>query len=201
MTADTPHDSPDTPLSVDLPPDRSTRPRWSAAEAARRTGASRATIQAALASGRLTGAEKTDRGWLIPLEALIAAGFPPKQPKGDGRHVTDTPGGDGLDRRVRELETALTAAEARADMSAVQRDAEREMRLQAALQVQDLRGNIEDLRSRVRELEAAPPPTPLATLPASTEPSIPVPPSVGNLVANPPSPVAKTSWWHRRREQ
>src|SRR5699024_5673040 len=53
------------------------RPRWSAAEAARRCGVGRATIQRALTAGRIPGAEQTDAGWSIPLEGLLAAGFTP----------------------------------------------------------------------------------------------------------------------------
>ena len=54
--------------------------RWSAARAARETGAARSTILNALQSGRLEGSKDDDGHWQITPEALGAAGFTPGKP-------------------------------------------------------------------------------------------------------------------------
>ena len=54
--------------------------KWSAARAARETGAARSTILAALQSGRLEGTKDADGHWQITPEALGAAGFTPGKP-------------------------------------------------------------------------------------------------------------------------
>ena len=54
--------------------------KWSAARAARETGAARSTILEALKSGRLEGTKDADGHWQITPEALWAAGFTPGKP-------------------------------------------------------------------------------------------------------------------------
>lgn len=54
--------------------------KWSAARAARETGAARSTILEALKSGRLEGSKDDDGHWQITPEALGAAGFTPGKP-------------------------------------------------------------------------------------------------------------------------
>lgn len=54
--------------------------KWSAARAARETGAARSTILEALKSGRLEGTKDADGHWQITPEALGAAGFTPGKP-------------------------------------------------------------------------------------------------------------------------
>ena len=82
MTDDTGHDT--SPLQASS--DRGTARwsgnalRWSAARAARETGAARSTILEALKSGRLEGSKDDDGHWQITPEALGAAGFTPGKP-------------------------------------------------------------------------------------------------------------------------
>ena len=82
MTDDTGHDT--SPLQASS--DRGTARwsgnalRWSAARAARETGAARSTILEALKSGRLEGTKDADGHWQITPEALGAAGFTPGKP-------------------------------------------------------------------------------------------------------------------------
>mgnify|MGYP006889975595 CR=1 FL=1 len=54
------------------------RPSWTLSEAVERTEASRSTLKRLIASNAFPGAYKDTRGrWLIPLNDLIAAGYPP----------------------------------------------------------------------------------------------------------------------------
>ena len=58
-------------------------PQWSAIEAARKCNVGRATIQRAIYAKKLPNAVRTDKGWQIPLEDLLAAGFKPDTDKED----------------------------------------------------------------------------------------------------------------------
>lgn len=126
MTDDTGHDT--SPLQASS--DRGTARwsgnalRWSAARAARETGAARSTILNALQSGRLEGSKDDDGHWQITPEALGAAGFTPGKPTPpDPVPVLEDRGDDAA--RLR-----LELAEARADarVAGVERDAERRLR-------------------------------------------------------------------------
>lgn len=66
-------------LNAPVPP----TPRWSAIEAARKCNVGRATIQRAIYAKKLPNAVRTDKGWQIPLEDLLAAGFKPDTDKED----------------------------------------------------------------------------------------------------------------------
>lgn len=133
------------------------RPRWSAAEAARRCGVGRATIQRALTAGRIPGAEQTDAGWSIPIEGLLAAGFNPSAPsppedaapparehdRAAAEPVTEQA------RRIAELERELAEARRLADLERVRREAAETLAAERAERVVDL-------RQALRMLEAAP---------------------------------------------
>ncbi|WP_149360262.1 hypothetical protein [Lolliginicoccus suaedae] len=139
----------------------STRPRWSAAEAARRCNVGRATIQRALDGGKLPGAVKTEDGWQIPLEDLLAAGFKPDRPappedaaaKAEtARSVekTELPELSKLESRVKELETELVSIKSRAESEAA-------LRAAAEILAQERLDRVSDLRTALRMLEAAKP--------------------------------------------
>lgn len=141
----------DQSLPADIP-GQVERPQWSAAEAARRCGVSRATIQRALTDGRLPSAVLTKHGWRIPLETLLAAGFVPsksatalKSLSGSSDHVAPR-AGDAL--RIAELETQVLAERARADLAVTQQSA-------AETLASERLGHVEDLRSALRVLESA----------------------------------------------
>lgn len=133
------------------------RPRWSAAEAARRCGVGRATIQRALTAGRIPGAEQTDAGWSIPLEGLLAAGFHPSRPsppedaetpaREHDRAATEPPPEQA--RRIAELEHQLAEARRLAELERVRREAAETLAAERAERVTDL-------RQALRMLEAAP---------------------------------------------
>lgn len=195
MTASTPAQA----LPANMP-GQGDRPQWSAAEAARRCGVGRATIQRALTEGRLAGAVQTERGWRIPLEALLAAGFVPSKPAAAPKSPPGSPDrtparGHALDmntpltetaRRITQLEAEVLTERARAEVAVTRQSA-------AETLASERLGHVEDLRAALRVLESASkPPTPDAPTRL---------PPVGNQVANPSAPVVKTGWWHRRREQ
>lgn len=137
------------------------RPRWSAAEAARRCGVGRATIQRALAAGRIPGAEQTDAGWSIPLEGLLAAGFKPDryQPHDPQQHTPAAPAREhdrAADhpvseqaRRLADLEAELAEARSQAALERVRREAAEALAAERAERVTDL-------QQAMRMLEAAP---------------------------------------------
>lgn len=130
--------------------DDSGRPRWSASEAAKRCGVGRATIQRRLDAGAIPGAVKTDRGWSIPLDGLLAAGFTPDRPsppdaarepvrataEHDPEHVRAA---DQLAQRVRDLEQELAASRATAERERVLREGAEQMAAERAGHVEDLR--------------------------------------------------------------
>ena len=165
------------------------RPRWSAAEAARRCGVGRATIQRALAAGRIPGAEQTDAGWSIPLEGLLAAGFKPDryQPHDPQQHTPAAPVREhdrAADhpvpeqaRRIAELERELAEARAQTALERVRREAAEALASERAERVTDL-------QQAMRMLEAAPadrpqpdppqqPPAPEPTSASSPPPATP----------------------------
>lgn len=96
------------------------RPRWTLAEAARRTGVSRATLLRRIEAGRIPGAFKTEGGWSVGVEDLVGAGIVPDR----YRHPDQVPGpvpaavSTGVHdpahpaRRVAELEQALVVERA-----------------------------------------------------------------------------------------
>lgn len=95
--------------------------KWSAARAARETGAARSTILEALKSGRLEGSKDDDGHWQITPEALGAAGFTPGKPTPPDPVPVLEDRGDELARL--RLELADLRAESR--VLTVKLDAER----------------------------------------------------------------------------
>ncbi|MCW4354780.1 helix-turn-helix domain-containing protein [Hoyosella sp. YIM 151337] len=173
-----------------------TRPRWSASEAARRCGVGRATIQRALDGGKLPGAVKTEDGWQIPLEDLLAAGFkpdrpaPPDEPAKDDNDDNKDPAGNSpnvvkLTARVHELETELVVAKTRAESEAARRAAAEQL-------AQERLERVSDLRTALRMLETAKPA-------AAAQPQ----PAAGGTAAAPmqTSTVVIAAPRHRRRER
>lgn len=133
------------------------RPRWSAAEAARRCGVGRATIQRALTAGRIPGAEQTDAGWSIPLEGLLAAGFNPSAPPPaedtapparEHDRAADRPVPEQA-RRLADLEAELAEARSQTALERVRRESAEALAAERAERVVDL-------RQALRMLEAAP---------------------------------------------
>lgn len=98
----------------------STRPAWTLAEAARNTDVSVSTLRRALRTDRIAGAYKDHNGaWRLPIEGLIAAGYPPSS--GAARPEPETAPESPPDHdRIRDLEAALRIAQ-------VERDAAREL--------------------------------------------------------------------------
>ena len=94
-----------------------TRPLLTQREAAAACGVSRTTIRRRREAGELPGAVlDDDRGWLIPVEDLLAAGFrlnapaPPDADTTDGKAVnTQTPAGTRQDTAPDETTAALQA--------------------------------------------------------------------------------------------
>lgn len=166
------------------------RPRWSAAEAARRCGVGRATIQRALAAGRIPGAEQTDAGWSIPLEGLLAAGFKPDryQPHDPQQHTPAAPAREhdrAADhpvseqaRRLADLEAELAEARSQAALERVRREAAEALAAERAERVTDL-------QQALRMIEAAPADRPQPEQPA------PVPEPVQQPAPAAPTPAPR----------
>lgn len=161
------------------------RPRWSASEAARRCNVGRATIQRALAAGRIPGATETEKGWSIPLDGLLAAGFTPDRPSPSDQQPAEAPSTDREQdrapdtpnreqaRRLAELEKELERERARADIEQARRIAAEQLAAERAERVTDL-------RHALRMLEAprptpAPEPSPVASPAPSTPRAKPEP--------------------------
>jgi excisionase family DNA binding protein len=140
------------------------RPRWSVAQAAKRAGVARSTIQRYIAQGRMPGAYRTEGGvWSIGVEDLLGAGLMPDRPApaeeaAQGvQHAQAQAPADGsaeLARRVAELEAELAAERALLQ-------AERERRAsderKAAEHITDLRRSIAALETGRSERNATPP--------------------------------------------
>ncbi len=172
------------------------RPRWSLSEAARRCNVGRATLQRRIEAGLLPGATKTDDGWSIGVEDLLAAGLhpgrgtPPAEQPTPGREqarVTD------LDReRVAELERDLAV--------------ERTKRAAAEQLAADRGEHITDLRRSLLMLEAGRGVQEAGTSRSGVEPEQRNASSGAalTLVADPlpsPQPSLATGgrgWWRRR---
>lgn len=145
------------------------RPSWSAAEAARRCGVGRATIQRALESGKFPNALKDETGWSIPLGDLLAAGFTPDRPTPPDPGHPPARGqdraGDGqvpaLSEQVRELSAELERERARTEHERALRAAAEHL---ATVHAQ----RADDLKTALRMLDAArpDPQTPEAPAPA-----------------------------------
>lgn len=132
--------TPDTP-PASMPEQASggARPRFSESQAAKLCGVARATIQRARKRGDIPGAERTEQGWSLPLEGLLAAGFTPQSGQGTPigaprspahaqEHAPEHPTpaqGRETESEVRRLEQELAEALADARVARVERDAAR----------------------------------------------------------------------------
>jgi len=182
----------DEPPLPGMPATVPTRPKWSAARAARECGVGRATIQRALDSGRIQSAERDDSGaWSIPVDALIEAGFIPGKP---------TPP-DAADTGDTALAAPLPHQGDRAGTEQVLTLTREVERLRSALEVEHARtaaaerlaaergGRVEDLRVALRMLDAGNSGHgPEGMAPTSTKTAVPcapvsevVPPSAGRF--------------------
>jgi hypothetical protein len=171
---------------------RPDRPRWSLSEAARRCGVGRATLQRKIEAGRIPGATKTENGWSIGVEDLLAAGLHPDRPtppaaqKHPAREPALAVSGQVLPehaRRIAELEAEL---------------ATERVKRAAAEQLAAGRGeHITDLRTSLRMLEAA--------RPVSTVESEASKPEIVARQMNPQEPISTLQvpmlrgWLRRRR--
>ncbi|MFH9959708.1 helix-turn-helix transcriptional regulator [Streptomyces roseolus] len=145
------------------------RPLLTQREAAAACGVSRSTIRRRREAGDLPGCvQDEERGWLIPVEALLAAGFRLNAPAPPEDAAPATPGGSATPAPA---EAGEGVAELRAEL---ERERERQALLReveqarheaalAAAEAQHLReqlaardGHIEDLRSALRALSPAP---------------------------------------------
>ncbi|MGW3378502.1 helix-turn-helix transcriptional regulator [Streptomyces hydrogenans] len=145
------------------------RPLLTQREAATACGVSRSTIRRRREAGELPGCvQDEERGWLIPVDALLAAGFRLNAPAPPEDAAPAAPTGSA----------AAAPAEAGEDVTGLRAELERERERQALLmQVAEARheaalaaaearhlrdqlaardGHIEDLRSALRALSPAP---------------------------------------------
>lgn len=181
----------------------SSRPMLTQREAATACGVSRTTIRRRREAGDLPGAvQDSARGWLIPVEDLLAAGFrlnapsPPDEeaPAGDASRVVD--GQEDMASLRAELEQArhehvLAVAEAEHRRLLAVAEAEHLRR-----QLADRGEHIADLQRALKALMPAP------ERPVLAQPSVPgqVQPKGGSAEAleeEPASGGERRRWWRR----
>lgn len=129
--------------------------RWSAARAARETGAARSTILEALKSGRLEGSKDDHGAWQIEPQALATAGFNPGKPT-----PPDSAPAEGRDETLVRLRLELAEVRADARVAVVEREAERRMRESAERERDTYRRMLEAPTPPVTSSQPAPDPTP-----------------------------------------
>jgi hypothetical protein len=187
-----------------------TRPLLTQREAAAACGVSRTTIRRRREAGELPGAVlDNERGWLIPVEDLLAAGFrlhAPTPPDQDDPDTTTTT--DGADQAHNTSE----AAELRAELELQRREHERELaeerhaRALAEAEARHLADRLKERADHISDLQRA-----LAALtPAPDRPVIPQPtaPAVPMTTPAAPEPASadnhhqeqgeRRRWWSRR---
>lgn len=159
----------------------SPRPSWSVQQAARECGVSVATIRRRLKDGALPNAVQGARGaWTIPVTDLIAADLNPGKPSAPDHEqgvVTDPTHANNdhsHDHGKRASSQVGEYAKLEQKLLSEQREVEH-----LRTQVHTLQNNLDDLRTAMRMLEAAPAdrsetppePTPAAEPAATPEPS------------------------------
>ncbi|MEV6426028.1 helix-turn-helix domain-containing protein [Streptomyces sp. NPDC051662] len=179
----------------------STRPMLTQREAATACGVSRTTIRRRREAGDLPGAVQDDvRGWLIPVEDLLAAGFrlhapagPDAAPASPAGENHDASGGQDQDADVAELRAelerlrqdhALAVAEAEHGRQLAENEAAH-LRAQLTARAE----HIADLQQALRALTPAPDRPVLPSVPGQAQPDqVPVPgePAGG-----------RRRWWRR----
>ncbi len=163
----------------------------------------RATIQRALDGGKLPGAVKTEDGWQIPLEDLLAAGFKPDRPappedapgKAEavrGLEKAEVPELSKLEGRVKELETELLSIKTRAESEAA-------LRAAAETLAQERLDRVSDLRTALRMLEAAKPASATSTSETTSTSTSSV--AAAQHRRRPPRRRTLREWWDDRRHE
>ena len=134
------------------------RPSWSVQQAARECGVSVATIRRRLKDGSLPNAEQGARGaWLIPVTDLIAVGLNPGQPSppDHAQGVVTDPTHAKNDHSHDYGQRASSQVDEYAQLEQKLLSEQREV-AHLRTQVHTLQNNLDDLRTAMRMLEAAP---------------------------------------------
>lgn len=165
------------------------RPSWGVQQAARECGVSPATIRRRLKDGSLPNAVQGARGaWSIPVTDLIAAGLNPGQPSPpdheqgvviDPTHAKHDHG-HGYGQSASSQEAALQNLDHK--LLSEQREVDH-----LRTQVSTLQNNLEDLRTAMRMLEAAP----------AGRPETPQEPTPSDEPEPDPEPASRTSFLGR----
>ncbi|MFF8604099.1 helix-turn-helix transcriptional regulator [Streptomyces sp. NPDC015232] len=149
-----------------------TRPMLNQREAAAACGVSRSTIRRRREAGLLPGSvEDPDRGWLIPVEALLAAGFTLNAPAPpDAAAPSPTPDRSGWSeaRSVAELQAELDRLR---HQHALELAEARHGQALAESEVTHLRAQLADRAEHIGDLQRAL----QALMPAPVRPAIPQP--------------------------
>lgn len=173
---------PTTPPEEEQPePEQSHGPHWSASEAARRCGTSRATMTRRLQAGAIPGATRDAAGaWLVPLSGLLAAGFHPDRPA-PPEEQQDQDAEAATADALRDAHHSRELAEIRAalDLERARRQAAEELAAERAARVSDLRRALlalappetpQDAPETVPQSEPSPEPAPLPSTPQQAAP-------------------------------
>ncbi|MFI9081624.1 helix-turn-helix transcriptional regulator [Streptomyces sioyaensis] len=186
------------------------RPLLTQVEAAAACGVSRSTIRRRRAAGDLPGSVQDEvRGWLIPVDALLAAGFrlnAPSSPAASGSPDSDagtaaSPAGD--DQWAAELRAEIERL--RHEHALVLKDAQhaQEMAEQEAVYLKEqLAERGEHIESLQRALLALTPAPERAAIPPPANPAgaaAPVVPNQPTAAEGAQEPSARRRWWGGRR--
>lgn len=175
----TPADQGEQPTTPPAEEEQGHGPVWSASEAARRCGISRATMTRRLQADAIPGATRDESGaWLVPLSGLLAAGFHPDRPApAEEEGPQDQDAADAL----RDAHHARELAEVRAalDLERARRQAAEELAAERAARVADLRQALlalappetpQDAPETAPQPETTPEATPLPSTPQQAAP-------------------------------
>lgn len=165
-------------MSTDNQGEQDHGPVWSASEAARRCGISRATMTRRLQADAIPGATRDESGaWLVPLSGLLAAGFHPDRPAPPEEQQDQDTTADAL----RDAHHARELAEVRAalELERARRQAAEELATERAARVADLRRALlaltppetpQDAATRPETATPSPEPTPKESTPETPTP-------------------------------
>ncbi|MFH9090947.1 helix-turn-helix domain-containing protein [Streptomyces sp. NPDC017673] len=186
------------------------RPLLTQREAAAACGVSRTTIRRRREAGELPGSVlDEERGWLIPVEDLLAAGFRLNAPA-----PPDDQAAPGAEETAADSRGQAGAAELRAELDRLRHEhelqlaEERNARALAETEVRHLRerlaeraDHIADLQQALKALTAAPE---RAAIPQPSPPAAP-PPAPVTAASTPPTnsqhqeqEQERRRWWSRR---
>ncbi|CAL9676971.1 hypothetical protein SUDANB176_07869 (plasmid) [Streptomyces sp. enrichment culture] len=186
-----------------------TRPLLTQREAATACGVSRTTIRRRREAGELPGAVlDNDRGWLIPVEDLLAAGFrlnapaPPDTDTTDGKAVNNqTPAGTRQDTAPDETAAALQAElERLRHEHALALAQEQHARALAEAEARHLKERLDERAVHIEDLQRALAAlTPAPAREAIAAPVIPAPaPADAQEVAHGSGAGRRRRWWPGR---